>query len=76
MKCYYSRKKFKIKIVDSDEQNMVLTDNDKEMDRRARKAVKTAIEKARFCNKPVAKYDALTKQAYIVYGNGESKYVK
>ena len=46
-----------------------------EMDARARQAVKVAIEKAKFCKKPVARYDTETKRAYIEYANGERKYV-
>lgn len=52
-----------------------LSNNDKEMDFRAKKAVEAAIEKARICKKPIAKYDAKNKRAYIEYPNGEIKYV-
>lgn len=48
-----------------------MTENDKEMDYRARKAVEMAIEKARICKKPIARYDAETKRAYLEYPNGE-----
>lgn len=45
------------------------------MDARARQAVKVAIEKAKFCKKPVARYDIETKRAYIEYADGTRKYV-
>ena len=35
----------------------------------------TAIEKAKFCKKPVAHYDAVTKRTYLEYPNGEKRYV-
>ncbi len=72
----YTGKNFKINIITPDTKNNFLTDGDKEMDRRAAKAVATAIDKAKFCNKPVARYNPETKQAYIEYGDGEIKYVK
>ena len=59
----------KIKVI-------ALTENDKEMDYRARKAVEMAIEKARICKKPIARYDAETKRAYLEYPNGEREYVR
>lgn len=49
---------------------------DAEMDARAVEAVKVAIAKAKFCKKPVAKYDIEKKQAYLEYENGVRKYVE
>ncbi len=72
----YNGKKYKINIVTNDAENSILSVTDKEMDRRAEKAVAIAIEKAEFCNKPVARYNIKTKQAYLDYGNGEIKYVR
>lgn len=46
------------------------------MDKRASYAVKSAIEKAIICQKPIAKYDIDSKKTYIEYANGEKKYVK
>ena len=40
----------------------VISENDSEMDIRARCAVKSAIEKAEICKKPVARYDAVLKK--------------
>ena len=48
---------------------------DAEMDARATQAVKAAVAKAQFCKKPIAKYDLLTKRAYVEYANGERRYV-
>lgn len=53
----------------------LITENDAEMDRRAIAAVKSAIEKAKVCKKPVAKYDVKTKRAYVEYADGVRKYV-
>lgn len=65
-----------IKVVTYEEKNEYLTDSDKEMDARARQAVKTAIEKAEFCKKPVTRYDVDTHKSYIEYPNGDIKYGK
>ena len=45
------------------------------MDNRASAAVRSAIDKARVCKKPIAKYDPVTQKAYIEYSDGEKKYV-
>lgn len=52
-----------------------ISENDSEMDKRAAYAVKAAIKKAKICKKPVAKYDAAQKKAYIEYANGTKKYL-
>ena len=61
-----------IKIITVAEE-CVLSPSDSEMDARAVEAVKAAINKARFCKKPVARYDKERKAAYIEYSNGERK---
>lgn len=63
-----------IRIVVS-ECDQFISDNDMKMDARAREAVKTAVSKAKFCQKPVAGYDVQSKRAYVEYANGERKYV-
>ncbi|MCC8097437.1 MAG: hypothetical protein LIO44_02525 [Eubacterium sp.] len=63
-----------INIIEADEQDQYLSESDKEMDARARQAVKAAIEKAEFCKKPVARYDTVTHRSYIEYPNGEKRY--
>ena len=69
-------KKHLVKVIGSADQKSYLSAKDIEMDARATKAVKAAIEKAEFCKKPVAKYDIKTKKAYIVDSAGETKYVE
>ena len=68
-------KKYSIRIISSTEQKSFISGNDAEMDARATEAVKSAVEKAKFCKKPIAGYDIITKRAYVEYANGERKYV-
>lgn len=49
--------------------------NEAEMDHRAREAVKSAIHKAKTCRKPIARYDRITKKAYIETEDGRRVYV-
>ena len=49
---------------------------DAEMDERVLCAVRSAIAKAKICKKPIAKYDAKTKRAYLEYPSGAKRYVK
>jgi hypothetical protein len=65
-----------IKVVAAFERQNAISKNDAEMDERAVQAVKSAVNKAKICKKPVAKYDKVAKKAYIQYANGEIKYVK
>ncbi len=65
----------KIKIINDSDQKDYISPQDAEMDARAVEAVKTAIEKAKFCKKPIAKYDIETGKAYLEYSNGEKQYV-
>lgn len=69
-------KKHKIKVVASVDQKSVISKRDKEMDARATQAVKSAVSKAEFCKKPVAKYDTTARKAYIEYADGAKKYVE
>ena len=48
-----------VTVVSPNDVNKVITENDAEMDRRAREAVKSAINRAKICNKPIAKYDKI-----------------
>lgn len=68
-------KKHSIKVISSAEQKKYISSHDAEMDARATQAVKSAVDKATFCKKPVAKYDIVTKKAYVEYANGVKKYV-
>ena len=65
----------RIHVVTHSNQRHTITSNDAEMDARAKQAVKAAVSKAEFCKKPIAKYDKITKKAYIEYANGEKRYV-
>lgn len=65
-----------VTIVSSDGLNTAITKNDAEMDMRAREAVKSAINRAKTCKKPVARYDKLIKKAYIENADGERMYVR
>ncbi len=67
-------KKTEVKIIYDKDQSEYVTENDIQMDIRGKMAVKAAIEKARICKKPIAKYDKVTKRAYLEYANGEKKY--
>jgi hypothetical protein len=64
-----------IKVVAAFERKSAISDNDAEMDARAVQAVKSAVDKAEFCKKPIAKYDKTEKKAYVQYADGVRKYV-
>lgn len=59
-----------IKVVPRSSEKNITTQRDKEMDFRAKEAVKAAISKAETCKKPIAKYDVVTKKAYLQYPDG------
>ncbi len=61
---------YSIKVVPDFERENYTTEHEKEMDFRAKQAVKAAISKAEACKKPVAKYDVETKTAYLLYPDG------
>lgn len=65
----------RIKVVAVSEHSNYISSNDEEMDARAVEAVKTAISKAKFCQKPIARYDTQTKKVYVEYADGDRKYV-
>ena len=64
-----------VTIVTEKSTNTAISKNDAEMDLRAIEAVKSAINKAKTCKKPVARYDVIRKRAYIETADGEKKYV-
>ncbi len=67
----------KIKVVSEDDSisyEGMISDRDAEMDKRAIAAVRSAIERAKVCNKPIAKFDVETKRAYIEYPDGSREY--
>lgn len=57
------------------ESSAVISQNEAEMDNRAREAVKSAIHKAKTCRKPIARYDRASKKAYIETEDGRRVYV-
>ncbi len=65
-----------ITIVSSAKQKSYLSKNDQEMDERARVAVKSSLNKAITCKKPIARYDLAKKKAYLEYSDGTIKYVE
>ena len=65
-----------VKVIDNTEKQDNLSQEDKDMDIRANEAVKAAIEKAKVCKKPIARYDIETKRAYIEDAEGNRRYVE
>ena len=61
---------YSIKVVPEANRENYTTDLEKDMDFRAKQAVKAAVSKAEVCKKPVAKYDIATKTAYLQYPDG------
>lgn len=64
-----------VKIIIPNKPTDGISESDAEMDVRAREAVRSAINKAVVCKKPVAKYDKVNKRAYIETADGVKKYV-
>ena len=58
-----------VKVISSNQRNYI-SDSDAEMDARAKEAVRAAVSKAEVCKKPIAKYDVVTKKAYVEYPDG------
>ena len=48
----------------------VISEQDAEMDKRAREAVSIAKRQAKVCNKPIAMYDKETEKPYLVTASG------
>ena len=67
--------KYLVTIVSADNAESTISQNDAEMDMRAREAVKSAINRAKTCKKPVARYDRIKQKAYIETADGEKIYV-
>lgn len=63
-------------VVSAEGSEEAITLNDAEMDVRAREAVKSAINRAKVCKKPVARYDRERRKAYIETADGERIYVR
>ena len=58
-------RKYNVTVVEASEQSGYISDSDAEMDIRAVEAVRAALSKAEICKKPIAKYDADKKEAYV-----------
>ena len=65
-----------VKVIDNAEKQDTLSQEDKDMDVRAKEAVKAALEKAKIYKKPIARYDIETKRAYIEYAEGNRRFVE
>ena len=65
-----------VKVIDNTEKQDTLSQEDKDMDIRAKEAVKAALEKAKVCKKPIARYDVEAKRAYIEDAEGNRRYVE
>ena len=65
-----------ITVVSADNSKTAISENDAEMDMRAKEAVRSAINRARTCKKPIAKYDRKTKKAYFETADGVKMYVR
>ena len=64
----------KITVVRPEDADKVLTDSDREMDRRAQEGINRSIEKSRLMGKPIAKFDG--ERAYLEYPDGSRRYGK
>lgn len=64
-----------VKIVPEQDVQTVVTPDDAEMDKRVKAAVKSELDRATICKKPIAKYDRDSKRAYIRLPDGKKKYV-
>ena len=64
-----------VTVVSAESSKAAITPNDAEMDIRAKEAVKSAINRAKICNKPIAGYDRVSRRAYIETSDGKKTYV-
>ncbi|MBQ8959866.1 MAG: hypothetical protein IJ071_01435 [Ruminococcus sp.] len=65
-----------VKVIDNTEKQNALSQEDKDIDFRAKEAVKAALAKAKVCKKPIARYDLKAKRAYIEDAEGNRRYVE
>ena len=69
--------KLTVRVVTPDKKTSdEISPEDQEMDKRATAAVKSAIDKAKVCKKPIAKYDSRKKKAYVIEADGVKRYVE
>ncbi|MBQ5420489.1 MAG: hypothetical protein IIU24_10315 [Selenomonas sp.] len=70
--------KMSVKIISNSDLTLhdgLISTSDAEMDKRAVAAVRSAIHKAKICNKPIARYDIKTQKAFLEYADGSIQYV-
>lgn len=65
-----------VTVVSMENANAVLSETDIEMDYRVREAVKAAINRAEICKKPIARYDAVNRKAYLQTTDSKKIYVE
>lgn len=65
-----------VTVVSPENANAVLSETDIEMDYLDKEAVKAAIHRAVICKKPIAKYDAVNRKAYIQTADNKKTYVE
>ena len=65
-----------IKVVPPEMVREIISPSDSDMDNRVKHAVHAALDKAKVCGKPIAKYDTTTRKAYIEYPDGTRKYIE
>lgn len=64
-----------VTVVSADSSHSFISDADAEMDARAKEAVKSAINRARTRKKPIARYDRVSRRAYIETSDRKKTYV-
>lgn len=64
-----------VTVVPAGSPTVMFSQNDAEMDQRAREAVKSAIHRAKTCKKPIARYDRANQRAYLETVDGRRIYV-
>lgn len=65
-----------VTVFNNSEKEAFLSQEDIDMDIRAREAVRAALDKAKVCGKPIARYDTITKRAFIEYADGTIRFVE
>lgn len=65
-----------VTVVSAECSETSVTQDDAEMDIRAKEAVRSDVNRAKICKKPIARYDRVKKQAYIETANGEKNYAR
>lgn len=64
-----------VKVFSPENAQSELTEAEVGMDYRAKEAVKAAINRAKVCKKPIARYDAESRKAYLQTADNKKIYV-